>query len=97
MNGAGVSQSESLNGKGVIVEPDCDSFSQEKSDVLEKDGSGHGSVLSTSDKDMVQGQPKTQTGKSRQTQSGPLMPNVVLSHSQSERGRLYERFVVIVC
>ncbi|OVA14758.1 Protein kinase domain [Macleaya cordata] len=92
-SGAELSNSGSLNTKVVALEPDCDSVSQEKSVAFEKDGSGYEPVLSTSDKDMVQGHPKSQTGKSRQTQSGPLMPNIVLTHSQSERGRLHERCV----
>ncbi|KAI3961382.1 hypothetical protein MKW92_045613, partial [Papaver armeniacum] len=64
-----------------------------KSDLCEKEVLGSDSVLSTPDKGVVQGPPQNQTVTGRQTRSGPLVPNAVLSHSQSERGRLYERCV----
>lgn len=37
---------------------------------------------------------RNQTNRSRQTQSGPLMPGTVLSQSLSERARNFERFLV---
>jgi hypothetical protein len=60
-----------------------------------KNGSSNEASSSTSDKDMVQAKTKTQTVKCRQTQSGPLTPVAVLSHSVSERGRISEGFVMI--
>ncbi|KAL1556402.1 non-specific serine/threonine protein kinase [Salvia divinorum] len=39
----------------------------------------------------VQAKTKNQTGRARQTQSGPLVPGSVLSNSQSERARKFER------
>ncbi|KAL7165615.1 hypothetical protein ACSBR2_041321 [Camellia fascicularis] len=58
---------------------------------LEKNGSRTELPPSTSEKDAAQGKAKAPSGKSRQTQSGPLMPGIVLSHSASERGRIFER------
>ncbi|XP_047334061.1 serine/threonine-protein kinase BLUS1-like isoform X3 [Impatiens glandulifera] len=43
------------------------------------------------EKDIVQQKSRT-TGKNRQSQSGPLMPGVVLTHSTSEMTRAFERF-----
>ncbi|KAL0324693.1 UNVERIFIED_CONTAM: hypothetical protein Scaly_2436400 [Sesamum calycinum] len=42
------------------------------------------------EKDVAQAKTRTQTGRARQTQSGPLIPGAVLSHSQSERVRNLE-------
>ncbi|KAL0291350.1 UNVERIFIED_CONTAM: hypothetical protein Sangu_2535500 [Sesamum angustifolium] len=46
------------------------------------------------EKDVAQAKTRTQTGRARQTQSGPLIPGAVLSHSQSERVRNLERFII---
>ncbi|KAJ8568320.1 hypothetical protein K7X08_027853 [Anisodus acutangulus] len=45
----------------------------------------------TSDRDALLAKSRTQTPKARQSQSGPLMAGVVLSHSASERARNSER------
>ncbi|KAJ8555924.1 hypothetical protein K7X08_013420 [Anisodus acutangulus] len=45
----------------------------------------------TSDRDALLAKSRTQTPKARQSQSGPLMAGVVLSHSASERPRNSER------
>ncbi|XP_059276419.1 serine/threonine-protein kinase BLUS1-like isoform X1 [Lycium ferocissimum] len=45
----------------------------------------------TSDKDALPTKSRTQTTKARQSQSGPLMAGIVLSHSASERARNSER------
>lgn len=50
---------------------------------------------STSEKETTHPKTKTETVRSRQTQSGPLMPGIVLTHSLSERGRITERFVIV--
>lgn len=47
----------------------------------------------TVDKEAAQVKTRNQTGRSRQTQSGPLVPGSVLSHSLSERARNIERCV----
>ncbi|KAI3867256.1 hypothetical protein MKW98_001690 [Papaver atlanticum] len=93
VSSAELSQYESSNGKGVTVEPNCNNGSQEKFDLCEKEGLGSDPALSTPDKGVVQGPPQNQTVTGRQTRSGPLIPNTVLTHSQSERGRLYEKCV----
>lgn len=83
-------QSECLTRKGKILEVDSlESGIQEKV-VLKKSGSSTEAMASTSEKDLMPA--KVKTVKTRQTQSGPLMPGVVLSHSASERGRSSDRF-----
>uniref|UniRef100_A0A5B6ZZ19 Putative serine/threonine-protein kinase BLUS1-like isoform X1 n=1 Tax=Davidia involucrata TaxID=16924 RepID=A0A5B6ZZ19_DAVIN len=82
---------ECLSKKGKILESDLlESGNQGKTGV-EKNGSRTELLPSTSEKDAVQAKTKTSSGRSRQTQSGPLMPAIVLSHSMSERGRNFER------
>lgn len=51
----------------------------------------------TSEKDALPVKNRTQTPKARQSQSGPLMAGVVLSHSASERARNSERFATTHC
>lgn len=88
-------QADVLNRKGKVVESDVlESVCQEKVG-WRKNGSSTEASSSMSEKDMVQAKTKTQTVKSRQTQSGPLMPGAVLSHSVSERVRISERFVTM--
>ncbi|XP_057510991.1 serine/threonine-protein kinase BLUS1-like isoform X1 [Actinidia eriantha] len=43
------------------------------------------------EKDVVQAKTRNPSVKCHQTQSGPLMPAIVLSHSMSENGRIFER------
>lgn len=51
----------------------------------------------TSDKDAVQAKSRSQTPKTHQSVSGPLMPGVILSHSASERAHNFERSYRIYC
>lgn len=80
--------SESLNKKGKTLEGDSLDRIQENI-VLKKNGSSTEEMASTSEKDAMQ--TKAKAVKSRQTQSGPLMPGMVLCHSSSERTRNFER------
>ncbi|CAN4127139.1 unnamed protein product [Withania somnifera] len=48
----------------------------------------------TSDRDALPAKTRTQTPKARQSQSGPLMADVVLSHSASERAQNSERIEI---
>lgn len=84
--------SESLNQKGKTLEGDSLDRIQENI-VLKKNGSSTEVMASTSAKDTMQ--TKAKALKSRQTQSGPLMPGMVLSHLSSERARNSERFVIL--
>ncbi|KGN55672.1 serine/threonine-protein kinase dst1 isoform X2 [Cucumis sativus] len=90
-SGQGLSQVECLNKRGNFVESDA-----LKAGLQEKTGKRNGTSTeaeaSTSGQDIVQGKTKTQMPKGRQTQSGPLLPGIVLSHSLSERVRGSERF-----
>lgn len=85
-------QYEYLNRKGKTLEVDSlESGIQEKA-VLKKNGSSSEAIASTSEKDLVPA--KFKSVKTRQTQSGPLTPGVVLTHSASDRGRNSERFTI---
>ncbi|KAK3030662.1 hypothetical protein RJ639_035866, partial [Escallonia herrerae] len=66
------------------------SISTSKVDPV-NNGSKTEQLPSTSEKDAVQTKTANPTGKTRQSQSGPLMPGVVLTHSTSDRGRNIER------
>ncbi|THG10728.1 hypothetical protein TEA_023104 [Camellia sinensis var. sinensis] len=76
--------------EGKIPESDLLQSDYQGKIDLEKNGSRTELPPSTSEKDAAQGKAKAPSGKSRQTQSGPLMPGIVLSHSASERGRIFE-------
>lgn len=62
---------------------------------LEKNASRTELPPSHPEKDVVLARVRTSSGNSRQTQSGPLMPAIVLNHSKSERGRISERFILV--
>ncbi|KAK4423119.1 Serine/threonine-protein kinase fray2 [Sesamum alatum] len=71
------------------------------SDLTESDNQGKNGLKKSAskaelpppvqEKDVAQAKTRNQTGRPRQTQSGPLMPGTVLSHSLSERTRNLER------
>nr|GLL27519.1 serine/threonine-protein kinase BLUS1-like isoform X2 [Ipomoea trifida] len=65
--------------------------SDHRKNELKKNGSKTELPPLTSDKDVVQTKTRNLTGKPRQSQSGPLMPGTVLSHSTAERARNIER------
>ena len=83
-----------MSNKGKSLRSDSFESSNQEKIGQEKDASSAEMMPSTSAKDMVNTKTKTQMVKSRQTQSGPLMPGVVLSHSLSDRGRAFERFIL---
>lgn len=86
-------RAESMNAKGEIVETETlRSGIQEINDADEKDGSSNGVILSRLDKPVVQEQSKTLMTKTRQSLSGPLVPNVSLNHPVSERRQVSERY-----
>ncbi|CAH9124945.1 unnamed protein product [Cuscuta epithymum] len=76
--------------KGKYLENDVLDAGQRKTEIR-KDESKTELPPPTSDKDAVQTKTKTQPGKPRQSQSGPLMPGSVLSHSTQERARNIDR------
>ncbi|KAA8525744.1 hypothetical protein F0562_007605 [Nyssa sinensis] len=84
-------QAECLSKKGKNLESDLRECGNQGKIGVEKNGSRTELLPSTSEKDAVQAKTNTPSGRSRQTQSGPLMPGIVLSHSMSERGRNFER------
>ncbi|XP_059662159.1 uncharacterized protein LOC132308160 isoform X2 [Cornus florida] len=82
---------ECVNKKGKNLESDLLDSENQCKNGIEKYGSRTELLPPTSDKDAAQAKTKTSTGKNRRTQSGPLMPGIVLNHSKSERGRNFER------
>lgn len=90
LNGDEVSSSECLNKKGKIHQSDLVESPRPGKVSSMKNGISNEMMPSTSEMDL-QAKAKSQTMKSRQTHSGPLVQNMVLSHSLSERGRTTER------
>lgn len=91
-SGQGLSQVECLSKKGNSMESDMLKAGLQEKTGWKRNGTSNEAEASTSGQDIVQGKTKTQLPKGRQTQSGPLLPGTVLSHSLSERVRGSERF-----
>ncbi|XP_061352200.1 uncharacterized protein LOC133297137 isoform X2 [Gastrolobium bilobum] len=83
--------SEYLNKKEKILESDLQEPRLPKNFIWKRNGSNTETTTLTVEKDMGKSKIKAQSVECRQTQSGPLMPGRVLSHSLSERGRTFER------
>ncbi|KAJ0565209.1 putative protein kinase STE-STE20-Fray family [Helianthus annuus] len=83
-----VVSSESLSNKDNTTESNTPDGN--KGNNLEKDRTKTEQLPSTSDKDSAQAKTRILTGRSRQTQSGPLVAGVVLNHSKSDRTRSSE-------
>ncbi|XP_050226357.1 uncharacterized protein LOC126676239 isoform X2 [Mercurialis annua] len=82
-------QEESLNRKGKFVENDLLEGGYLDKIASKISGSSNDEKASSSEKDVSQA--KTKMAKSRQSQSGPLVPGAVLGHSLSDKGRFTER------
>lgn len=93
-SGQGLAQVECLSKKGNFMESDMLKSGFQEKTGWKRNGTSTEAEASTSGQDNVQGKTKTQMPKGRQTQSGPLLPGIVLSHSLSERVRGSERFVL---
>ncbi|KAL2516665.1 Protein kinase superfamily protein [Abeliophyllum distichum] len=89
INGDEVPVVESLSKKEKVFENDLpDSDKQGKTGINKSVSKAELPML---EKDSAQAKTRIQMGKPRQTQSGPLMPGVVLSHTKSDRARNLER------
>lgn len=86
-------QSESLNKKGKILESDIQELGSSKNIIWKKNGSITEATASTSETDTGMSKTRTQLVKSRQTQSGPLVPGTVVGHSLPEKGRTSEKYI----
>ncbi|KVH95267.1 Protein kinase, ATP binding site-containing protein [Cynara cardunculus var. scolymus] len=86
-----VAPSESLSNTGDTPESNLPESDNKGNIALERSRTKTEQLPSTSDKDAVQAKSRILTGRSRQTQSGPLVAGVVLNHSKSERTRNLER------
>ncbi|CAI9775811.1 unnamed protein product [Fraxinus pennsylvanica] len=91
---------EKINGDEVpVVESPSKKEKVFENDLPESDNQGKTGInisvskadLPLLEKDSALAKTRIQMGKPRQTQSGPLMPGVVLSHSKLERTRYLER------
>ena len=88
----GFSLAEGSNNKGKVPESNLGESDFQGKIGPEKNGPRTElSPLTLEEDGAVQVKTKTATGKSRQTQSGPLTPGIVISHSMSEKGRFFER------
>lgn len=83
---------ESSNKKGKYLEGEPLEYGIQEKCFLKKSETSTESVALTSEKDAIS---KVKSMKGRQTQSGPLVPGVVLGHSKSERAGNFERFVLV--
>lgn len=92
LNANDVPPAELLSKKGKILESDL----VEPSSNQGKIGPEKNGLPSTSEKDVVQSKTRTSMVKSRQSQSGPLMPGGMLTHSISERARNLERLIITI-
>lgn len=82
--------------KGVkISESDILESDTQGKFLLNKNGSQTEMLPRVSEKDSLLAKSRPQTVKSRQTQSGPLMPGVVAGQSTSERVQNLERCTTI--
>ncbi|KAJ9549674.1 hypothetical protein OSB04_022217 [Centaurea solstitialis] len=86
-----VGPSESSSNTGDTLERNLPEPENKGNVALEKSRSKTEQLPSTSDKEAVQAKNRILPGRSRQTQSGPLVAGVVLNHSKSERSRNLER------
>lgn len=89
-----IKRSESMDKKGKIVESDLQEHGSSKNIFWKRNGSVSEATTSTSEKDIGTSKNRSQPVKSRQTQSGPLVPGAVIGHSLSERVRSSERYIV---
>ncbi|KAI3469126.1 hypothetical protein Pfo_025789 [Paulownia fortunei] len=96
---------EKLNGNEVpVVESQTKKGKGTESYLIESDNQGNSGLKNSGskadlpppmvEKDAAQAKTRIQTGRACQTQSGPLMPGIVLSHSLSERARNLERYEI---
>ncbi|KAL0296404.1 UNVERIFIED_CONTAM: Serine/threonine-protein kinase fray2 [Sesamum radiatum] len=90
-NGNEVLVAESQTKKEKVYESDLTASDNQGKNGLKKSASKAELLPPMVEKDAAQAKTKHQTGRPRQTQSGPLMPGTVLSHSLSERTRKLER------
>ncbi|XP_042021588.1 STE20/SPS1-related proline-alanine-rich protein kinase-like isoform X2 [Salvia splendens] len=92
INGDEVLVVESQTNKGQTSESDMREYdTNAKTDTMKSESKSE-LAASLVEKEGVQAKTRNQTGRARQTQSGPLVPGMVLSNSLSERARNFERY-----
>ncbi|XP_047969850.1 serine/threonine-protein kinase BLUS1-like [Salvia hispanica] len=92
INGDEVLVVESQTNKGQTSESDMREYdANAKTDTMKSESKSE-LAASLVEKEGVQAKTRNQTGRARQTQSGPLVPGMVLSNSLSERARNFERY-----
>ncbi|XP_042010191.1 serine/threonine-protein kinase BLUS1-like isoform X1 [Salvia splendens] len=85
---------ENLTNKGQTYESGIKEFDNKAKTDMKKSNSKSELPASLVENEGAQAKNKNQTGRARQTQSGPLVPGMVLSNSQSERARKFERYEI---
>lgn len=93
INGDEVLVVESQTNKGQTSESYLKEYDTKAKTDTKKSDSKSELPPSLIEKEGAQAKTRNQTGRARQTQSGPLVPGMVLSNSQSERARNFERFI----
>lgn len=97
INGDEVLVVESRTNEGQTSESDMKEYdAKAKTDTKQSDSKSELPPPSV-EKEGALAKTKSQTGRPRQTQSGPLVPGMVLSNSQSERARNFERLYFLFC
>lgn len=69
-------------------------FCSHGKNIVEKDGVDLGSGAPACEMDAAQVKVNPQVVKGRQSQSGPLMPGIVLGQTSTERSRVSERLIL---
>ncbi|KAH6790679.1 Protein kinase superfamily protein [Perilla frutescens var. frutescens] len=94
LNGDEVLVVESQTIKGKTSESDMKEYDTKAKTDMKKSDSISELPPSLVEKDGAQAKTRNQTGRPRQTQSGPLVAGTVLSNSQPERARNVERYEI---
>ncbi|KAH6831471.1 Protein kinase superfamily protein [Perilla frutescens var. hirtella] len=94
LNGDEVLVVESQTIKGKTSESDMKEYDTKAKTDMKKSDSISELPPSLVEKDGAQAKTRNQTGRPRQTQSGPLVAGTVLSNSQPERARNFERYEI---
>ncbi|KAL7149804.1 hypothetical protein ABFS83_05G065300 [Erythranthe nasuta] len=91
-NGNDVPVVESPMNKGNVSKSDLTEYdNEEKKELKKSESKADLPPMVDKDKEAALAKTRNQTGRPRETQSGPIMPGAMLSHSMSDRVRNTER------
>ncbi|EYU33483.1 hypothetical protein MIMGU_mgv1a0199023mg, partial [Erythranthe guttata] len=87
-NGNDVPVVESPMNKGNVSKRDLTEYdNEEKKELKKSESKAELPPMVDKDKEAALAKTRNQTGRPRETQSGPIMPGAMLSHSMSDRAR----------